>query len=93
MALIIPDSTAGRDLALLTSSRAKSHAQVRWRSFNILLVQAAVALIMLHTAVNDLLPALPGSELKHAPKPPPIDASRCVPSLGTTWQVTSASHV
>jgi hypothetical protein len=57
---------------------------VRWRSFNILLVQAAVALIMLHTAVNDLLPALPGSELKHAPKPPPIDAARCVLSLGST---------
>jgi len=51
---------------------------VRWRSFNILLVQATVALLAQHAAVNDLLPLLPGSELKHAPRPPPIEASRHV---------------
>jgi len=58
--------------------RLTSHhrPQVRWRSFNILLVQATVALLAQHAAVNDLLPLLPGSELKHAPRPPPIEASR-----------------
>ena len=55
---------------------SKHGLQVRWRSFNILLVQATVALLALHAAVNDLLPLLPGSELKHAPRPPRIESAR-----------------
>ena len=67
---------AAQICATLDECPGQCDLQVRWRSFNILLVQATVALLALHAAVNDLLPLLPGSELKHAPRPPPIETSR-----------------
>lgn len=41
-----------------------------------LLVALGGSLVRLHTALNTVLPLLPGSELKGQRAPPPIDAGR-----------------
>ncbi len=49
---------------------------MRWSGFSVLLVSLGGALVRLHTALNELLPLLPGSELRGSPLPPPIDLGR-----------------
>lgn len=41
-----------------------------------LLVSLGGALVRLHTSLNEVLPLLPGSELRGQAPPPPIDAGR-----------------
>jgi hypothetical protein len=50
--------------------------QVRWSGFTVLLVALGRSLVQLHTALDTLLPLLPGSELRGETPPPPIDAGR-----------------
>jgi hypothetical protein len=50
--------------------------QVRWSGFSVLLITLCRSLVQLHTALDTLLPLLPGSELRGQPPPLPIDAGR-----------------
>jgi hypothetical protein len=50
--------------------------QVRWSGFCVLLITLCRSLVQLYTALDTLLPLLPGSELRGQPPPPPIDAGR-----------------
>jgi hypothetical protein len=50
--------------------------QVRWSGFSVLLVALGRSLVQLHTALDTLLPLLPGSELWGQTPPVPIHAGR-----------------
>ena len=71
--------------------------QVRWSGFCVLLITLCRSLVQLHTALDTLLPLLPGSELRGQAPPPPIDQPatpwRLVSILPATGPVSSAVTV